>query len=233
MSTDRFEDVGAYLLGALEPHEHESFELALETDELLSAEVERLRCAAEALPSSAEQFMPPPELKGRIMAIVEVEAELLGSVTRPEPRRRRTLAALLPGWLSLRPGLALAATLLVLVVGGAGALVGQSVFSETQVVVNAELGDAKLIVEGDRKNAKLVVENLDPPSPNRAYQVWLQRDGQPPAPTKALFTTAADGTATVKVPGSLEDVKAVLVTEEPEGGSPSPTSAPLILARPA
>ena len=98
-------------------------------------------------------------------------------------------------------------------IGGAGALLRGS---GDERVINAQLGDAQLIDKGDGGHATLVVENLDPPGPGRVYQVWLQHEGQAPAPTNALFGTSNDGTASVDVPGSLEHVDAVLVTEEPE-----------------
>jgi hypothetical protein len=40
----------------------------------------------------------------------------------------------------------------------------------------------------------------------------------------------ANGSAAVGVPGSLSGVSAVLVTQEPAGGTPAPTSAPVIVA---
>ena len=45
-----------------------------------------------------------------------------------------------------------------------------------------------------------------------------------------LWSTRADGSADVAVPGSLDGVEAVLVTDEPEGGSDVPTKAPVITA---
>jgi hypothetical protein len=42
-----------------------------------------------------------------------------------------------------------------------------------------------------------------------------------------------DGSAQVAVPGSLDGVQAVLVTDEPAGGSEVPSKAPVITAQPA
>ena len=67
------------------------------------------------------------------------------------------------------------------------------------------------------------------PVPGKVYEVWLKRSGKP-QPTDALFTVSSAGTATVGVPGSLNGVKAVMVTAEPDGGSRVPTSAPVIVA---
>jgi hypothetical protein len=63
------------------------------------------------------------------------------------------------------------------------------------------------------------------------YQVWLQRKGSDTAePTDALFTVRPGGEATVEVPGSIDDVAAVMVTSEPDGGSDAPTRDPIIVA---
>ena len=40
-----------------------------------------------------------------------------------------------------------------------------------------------------------------------------------------LWSTRGDGSAEVAVPGSLDGVEAVLVTDEPAGGSAKPTQA--------
>jgi anti-sigma-K factor RskA len=229
---DFHDDVGAYLLGALDDAERAAFEAELERDEHLRAEVEHLRVAADALPASAPQMAPPPHLKDRIMAVVNAEAELLAGAA-PEARRERPRATgrRRARW-SMRPALAAAIALLVLVVGVTGVLVGSAVLDGGEQVTVAEVGDAKLI-ERDGGHSTLVARDLDAPGFRRVYQVWLQREGQPPQPTNALFSTRADGTASVDVPGSLDDVEAVLVTSEPEGGSRAPTTDPVIIARPA
>jgi anti-sigma-K factor RskA len=229
---EHFEDVGAYLLGALSEDERISFEAELERNEALRAEVEHLRVAADALPGSPIQMTPPPELKDRIMTVVHAEAQLLNAA-QPEPRRRRrTLAVLKPGWWSLRPGLALAMTLLVLVLGAGTALVGERVLGDTEQVTVADLGQAKLI-QRESGHSTLTATGLKNPGIDRVYQVWLQSEGEQPRPTNALFSARSDGTASVDVPGSLKNVDAVLVTSEPEGGSEQPTTKPVIIAHPA
>lgn len=233
---DFYEDAGAYLLGALSPQEAQEFERAMEEDPELRAEVESLRVAVDALPSSPLQMTVPPDLKGRIMAVVNSEAELLRAAgpeaDRPAPPRRRGLA--LPGWLSLRPGLALAACLLVLVIGAGigGVLASNGTSNDQQVVVDAVLGEAQLI-ERKEGHSTLTATDLDPAGSGYVYQVWLQRGTDDPKPTNALFGARHDGTASVDVPGSLEGVDKVLVTKEPQGGSDVPTSAPIIEVRPA
>ena len=81
---------------------------------------------------------------------------------------------------------------------------------------------------GSRSSSKARVPTA-PPS-GRVYQIWLKRPGHAPEPTSALFTPRRDGTATATVPGSLEGVAQMLVTDEPAGGSRQPTTSPLLSA---
>ena len=59
---------------------------------------------------------------------------------------------------------------------------------------------------------------------------WTTRSPRPPAPTGTLFSVNAGGRATVGVPGSVNGLSAVMVTQEPAGGTLAPTSAPVIVA---
>jgi hypothetical protein len=74
-----------------------------------------------------------------------------------------------------------------------------------------------------------MVERLPPPGPGRIYELWLQRGSAAPAPS-TLFSVNSRGTADIGVPGELYGVSRVLVTDEPAGGSRSPTGRPLIVA---
>jgi anti-sigma-K factor RskA len=225
------DDVGAYLLGALEPDEAAAFESHLAGCETCRRDLADLRVAADALPMSVPVVAPPPALKGRIMAVVEREAELLEAggrdADRPAPvahPRRRWL-----DWLS-RPAVALACALLLLA-GGALAGVLASGGDETRTVVAttaAPGADVRLEIRDD--SSMLVAQNMPAPPRGRIYQVWLKRPGRDPEPTSVLWSTRSDGSAEVAVPGSLDGVEAVLVTDEPLGGSEEPTVQPVISA---
>ena len=225
---------GAYLLHAMPDDERAGYEAHLEQCAACRAEVEHLRVAADALPASPIQLVPPPELKDRIMAVVNSEAELLraaGPDADVPARDRRERRGFWQRW-SLRPGLALAGVTAALVLGVVG---GQALLTEeirtqpTEVAVTGASAELR-IPEGD-DNATLVAHRLPHPGEGRVYQVWLQRKGSDTAePTDALFTVRPGGEATVEVPGSLDDVAAVMVTSEPDGGSDAPTRKPIIVA---
>jgi anti-sigma-K factor RskA len=225
---------GAYVLGALDDREREAFEAHMAGCAACRGEVEQLRVAADALPAGVPQFAPPPELKDRIMAIVNAEAELLaaagGQADRPPaPARRRARRPLL-AWLS-RPAVALACALALIVAGvGAGVLLGGGDDTHT-VVAETQAPGAQVELQLSDDSATLVARHMPPPPSGRIYQVWLKRPGQDPQPTSVLWSVDAAGSADVAVPGSMEGVESVLVTDEPEGGSRTPTRAPVISAR--
>jgi hypothetical protein len=89
----------------------------------------------------------------------------------------------------------------------------------------------RLEVRGDR--GTLVASGMPAPPEGRVYQVWRKRPGRDPEPTDALWSVTSDGSARVTVPGTLDDVEAVLVTDEPLGGAQVPSKAPVITAQPA
>ena len=228
---DWADSAGAYVLGALPPDELEGFRAHMAGCEACRREVAELQVAADALPIAVQQLAPPPALKGRIMAVVGSEAELLaaagaGADRAPAPARRARRA-----WWA-RPGFALAAVVLLL---AGGALAGGLLSGDATRTVAAQMqpagADVRLEIAGDE--AMLVVRDMPPPPAGRIYQVWLKRPGQDPAPTDALWSVNAQGAAQVAVPGSLDGVEAVLVTDEPQGGSAAPTRAPVISATPA
>jgi anti-sigma factor RsiW len=234
---EHWEDAaGAYLLGAMEDSERAAYEEHLAGCPACRAEVDELAPAAEALPLSAEPVAPPPALKARIMAEVEREAELLAAAgpeadRPPAPARRR----LLP---SLRiPRLVPAAVAAALLIVGAGIGIGiTQLGSGSEHTVTAKVTDPKRApdatadVEVGSDGVTIVAHGLPAPPPGRVYQVWLKRAGHAPEPTSALFKPSRDGTATASVPGTIEGVAQVLVTDEPDGGSRTPTRDPLLVA---
>jgi anti-sigma-K factor RskA len=79
--------------------------------------------------------------------------------------------------------------------------------------------------------ATLTADHLPAPPKGRVYMVWLKpRDGRPQA-TSALFVPRADGTASVSVPPAAADMDLVMVNTEPPGGSPQPTTTPVLTAK--
>jgi anti-sigma-K factor RskA len=230
---ERFQDAaGAYVLGALPDAEYDAYVAHLESCPACRAEVDELTPAADALPVSVMQMVPPPELKGRIMAEVEREAELLAAAgpqaDRPPERRRERRRWFSWGLPQLATGLAVLAVGIVIGVGAAN-LGGDTRTISAQVDPTFSKS-AKVELEMHDGATTLVASGLPAPPQGRVYQLWLKKPGQAPQPTSALFRPSRDGTATAAVTGSLKGVEQVLMTDEPDGGSQQPSTKPVLSA---
>jgi anti-sigma-K factor RskA len=220
-------DAGAWVLGALDERDAESYEAHLLTCADCQAEVAHLRVPADALSLATKQVAPPPELKDRIMRVVESEAQLLQAAgpeaDRPARRERRDRR-----WF-LRPlplaGLA-AATLAVGIAGGVLLSGGDSTRT---VQAQVAMTGARATIRITGNHAKLEVSGMRNPPAGHVYQVWIKRGAKAPQPTDALFTVM-DGHGHVDVPGSVDGVNLIMVTSEPSGGSMVPTGKPVITA---
>jgi anti-sigma factor RsiW len=217
----------AYVLGAMAVAEREEFEAHLGTCEICREEVDELQPAAEALPMASPLMVPPPELKDRIMAEVEREAELLGAAgagaDRPERTERRRRGSWLSGW-RLAP---VAATVLAAGLLAGFAIAGLGGGAETyEATVAAQLQGAQAELEVDDGEAVLVAEQLPELRPGEAYQAWIKRPGVD-APEPSVLFLPRDGSATAAIPDA-DDAEAILVTREPKSGSQEPSEQPVI-----
>jgi hypothetical protein len=229
----RIDDAASYVLRAMPDGEWQHYEAHAAECDVCTAKIEELSFVADALLSAVPQLSAPPEIRSRVMSVVRAESELLLAAgpmadrpIRREPTRRFSLLRLRP-W----PFAVLAASLLVLGIGGGAVLTGGTGGGDPaarSIACAKAPGGAscQMHVAGD--NAKLVVAGLKAPPEGRIYQVWLNRDnGTAPEPTEALFSVRK-GRASVAVPGDLKGVERVLVTDEPLGGSEVPTRTPII-----
>jgi hypothetical protein len=228
----RIDDAASYVLRAMPDGEWEEYQLHLRGCAACAEKVAELGFVSDALLSGVPQLSAPPAVRDRVMAVVRAEAELLqaagASADRPEPARRpRRLR------LALRPlaAVALATVLLALGIGSGMLLTGDDGSPTRTLTGETVAGTARLLVADGA--AKLVVAGLPAPPEGRIYQVWLDHpnDRQAPQPTNALFSMSKHRHATVDVPSDLEDVSAVLVTDEPIGGSQIPTGKKVITVR--
>ena len=216
------DDVGAYLLGALNELERQAFERHLHGCSECQDELERLRPAADALPASVKQLAPPPGLKSRLMAEVEGDAAAAAERDGASTGRRR-------GWLSgLRlPRLAYvaAALLLGLAIGFGVAQLGGDDSRTVPVTVAKAMPEAggTLQISGD--DATLRLHDMPELSASRVYQVWIQHgDRMVPART---FEVGSNGRGDVDLP-SVDDAQGVYVTREARGGAQVPSENPIV-----
>ncbi len=214
-----------YVLGALPEEDCELFRGHLESCAVCREEVAALQLVADALPSVVPRMEPPPELKAQLMATVREEAER-------SPRAKRAAGRVSFASFGFRPAVGLAGALAVLVLAAIAVLSGGSSSGGGTRVISAEVlaPHATASVRLNAGHAELKIAGMPQSSPNRVYEVWVQRGGAP-QPTNALFTVTSAGRATVGVPGNVAGVKQILVTSEPLGGSRVPTRAPVIVAK--
>jgi anti-sigma factor RsiW len=218
---DRFrEDVGAYLLGALDDYERSDFERHAATCHVCQDELDRLRIAADALPRSVEQYEPPASLKQALMKQVQSESR---APARSLPRFRLTL-----------PRLAAAACTALLVGVGVGyAISGGGGGSNTRTinasVDSTRVGSARANVVVAGGASQLRVSQMPQPRAGQVYEIWLKRgDRIDPGP---LFSVDRNGNGVGAIPSDLHGVSAVMVTRERAGGAQQPTEAPVVVAR--
>ena len=235
------DDAGAYVLRALTDGERATYAEHLSTCAHCRTEVEELQVVADQLPMAAPQLVPPPDLRNRLMAVVEAEAELLRAagpeadrvpVTRHEAPTRLRDRVWWPSW-GVSPGFAAAAASVFVLAGvGAGVLLseedGPGPVRTVPAQVAAASATANVALQDGR--ATLHVLGLPAAPTGQVYQVWLKRGSGAPKPTHTLFTVRPDGKAAVKVDEAVEGVDVLLVTAEPSGGSMTPTSAPVVKA---
>jgi anti-sigma-K factor RskA len=231
------EALGAYALGALPDDEAARVEAHLGECDRCREDLAALRLAVDVLPSAAPPVDAPPELKDRVMSVVRAEAELLqaageGADRPPEPRRRR-LGALLtrPAFAAAAAaGLAIAAVVGFVIGGGAetgGSVrtIGARVTSVAGVTPNTSAG---LRVSGRR--ATLMVRDMPEPPAQKVYEVWVKHGAAAPVPAGTTFVVRSGD---IPIAHSVGHGDQVMVTAEPNGGSLTPTSPPMIVARPA
>ncbi|HTB49514.1 MAG TPA: anti-sigma factor [Solirubrobacteraceae bacterium] len=220
----------AYVLSALERGEAASFREHLSCCAVCRADVASLQPVVDSLPGSVPHAVASQELRERVMASVRSEAELLhaagAGADRPQPARPRRRSRRLQ----------------ILTVAGAmglGVLVGAIALdtgsqTPTTHVSSAQLAslplNAKAVLRQVGAHAELVMSGVSQPPSGKIYELWLAREGKAPQPTDALFGVTHSGSASVNVPGNLAGVRQVMVTAEPLGGSPHPTSSAIIVA---
>jgi len=204
------DEVGAYILGALNDLERQAFERHLSGCSECQEELERLRPAAEALPGSVVQLDPPPGLKKRLMAEVEGDAKV---VTLPQRRRPMRLVAVA------------AVLLLGLAIGFGVAQLGDDDARTVGVTVANAMPEAGGTLEIADDGATLHLHDMPDLGSARVYQVWLQHgDRMVPART---FEVGANGRGNVELP-NVNDADGVYVTREARGGAQVPSEDPIV-----
>src|SRR5215204_3543558 len=248
MNNERFEDLkDAYVLGALPEEERLSFEDYLAAHPERQAEVDELGAVAGLLAFSAPEQEPSPELRSRVMEMIEAEPRRVGG---------HSTFARVGDFLSVRSLALGAAALLVIgllswnlaLEGQVEDLQGQVEDAQSQVqnlqgqVADgqaqqtrtielkgawAEQGATAEVASMQKNEIILVARNMPSVPEGRTCQIWVISDDVPKP--SGLFQPDGNGTAT-PITNSITKADVIAVTVEPAGGSEQPTSDPVLLA---
>jgi anti-sigma-K factor RskA len=234
-----------YVLGALSPEETRSFEAALAASPELQREVAEFR-EVSGLLALQDERAPAPELKERLRERIALSKSADISSAGPVARARR--AVLLPVGLAI----ALAASLLLSVglflktrsledtlalreqrLTEREATLNELLEPAVQLTTLTATGAAPPVVQvfWNRASHALTLHTfrLKPAPSGQVYQLWLMRKQGKPIPS-ALFNTEESGhqlVRGVRVPAD-EEIGGFALTLEPAGGSPQPTSTPIV-----
>ena len=218
------EDLAAYMLGALTPDEVAEFERHLEGCERCQGEVRWFEPALQSLPESVERQEPPPRLRAALLAEVRADA-------KAQAGRRPSL---LPDWLRERfgtrglrmaTGFALVALAVAVVAGYQIANDGSDEGGGASTLVTREHGIAvKMVRDGD--GGTLHLANLHQLPPDKVLEAWVRREGTVEA-VPALLVPDRKGQAETTI-ADMSGVDTVMVTEEPQGGSETPTGDAIV-----
>ena len=195
------------------------------------SEVAGLQAVASTLSVTAPEMEPPPGLKTRLMDEIRKEAAPAAEGRPHETGRSWLRRRLSP---TSRPYV-LAAALAIAV----AALAGWNVYLQTSDDGGQDVTFVRTLTDGgaaagrilyveEEHVAVITVEELEPLPADQTYQVWAISGGA--ATAIGLFNTSESGEASAAFQFDLSKAEIVAITVEPAGGSPQPTTEPVLEA---
>lgn len=178
-----------------------------------------------AMSGAVQAAEPPKDLRRRVLA----------SVGRPP--KRSQLSIFLPWAITA----ALSAVLIAVGISG-GRQIGDTAKLQRALGVlydpaarDVTFGDTAKASRGrvfvsPGKGVVFIGANLPHIDSGKTFELWVIPGKGNPVP-QGVFQSQPDASAVFVRPGPVNDVAAIAVTVEPEGGSPQPTTTPFILAR--
>lgn len=230
----RLEEVAAFALGSLDAAQFDDFREHLQDCKRCQDELAWLAPAVRALPEAVDQQKAPEALKVRLMEEVHADVAAEAKPADAGTRRERTtsrkgfrewLGGLDVAGLTWKPLAGMAAVILIVAVG-VGYVVGSGGGSKLNTTeVTQPNGIVAKVVNKDGQG-ELVLAGVDQPKNGKVLEAWVAR-GESVEPVKETFTPDGAGNASTEI-SDLKGVDAVLVTEEPQGGTKVPTMEPFV-----
>ena len=216
--------LGAYVIGAVPPEEVRSIRAHILACEECMAEADELAQAVESLSFTVDPVVPPSAFTRNVLELV---AEERAGATAPVGPRRR--------WRPLAVLSYAAVVILAAVMAGLALDARQAADSNRRLAtallkasegldLRGEPGVVAKVVAADT-GAVFVAKGLDDLPSDRAYQLWFMKDG---VPVSAGTFDVSEGIAVLRTSRSPEAFDGAAVTVEPSGGSPQPTTEPVI-----
>jgi anti-sigma-K factor RskA len=228
--------VASYVIGAVPPEEAARIRSHILTCDECMAEAESLAATTSNLALAVSPETVPEGFADRVLArVAEPEA---AAETQPRAARRWSPTAVL----------SVAALLVVIAVIAAGWFDARSDLARNERVVDVVLdskgginlagsGDAVgKVVSSEEGGSVFVAQGLDAAPEDHTYQLWLMKGScaDPTAPTCQIhgggtFDSEA-GISVLRTSRALKGYARAAVTIEPDGGSPKPTTEPVLIS---
>lgn len=241
--------LAAYLLDAVDEHERRLVEEHLLTCPACEHEVAALVPTVEALALAPTPLTPPAHVRDAVLGGIEpptrtggpsqtpTEAAAAPEVVSPAPSRDDDLAARRNSRAARRLSLLVAAAAAValfmfVAIGpfrGAPDVTTEAVAAAADAQrFEAQLGAATATVIVSREMDKVAIETRDmtPAPEGQDYQLWFSH---PDGTVSDAGVMPRDEDAEMVLENDLGDAVGVAMTMEPEGGSPQPTSDPVVV----
>jgi anti-sigma-K factor RskA len=232
---------GAYVANALSDDERRFFERHLDACPTCAAEVTSLLTVATRLAASSE-VEPPPGMKSAVMAQIDQTPQERGNRPSGRPRRThaRSMGVVQRTLLPVAAVFALIALVSAVMAANLSTRVDELEIAAQRMTETMNAEDAqfiqmdgpggsrvRIVMSPQLGTAVFMVAGMEPAPHEHTYELWLHGDGQPlPA---GVFDVDADGSATHLVAADMSSVQAIGVTVEPLGGSPVPSSDPIMV----
>ena len=231
------DDVAVYALGALPAAEATAIRAHLATCGACRREYDALREAAALVGYAAEKpldELAAARLKARVMRGVFGDAAV-GSNGKPAHAAAAPKRARLPYWLAV--GTAAAAVVAAFVAVDQNAVLRAHVRDESRKIAYLTAPEAQRFgvpggaIVRSGKHVLLVMREMPPAPAGKTYQAWTLATGARAVAPSATFAPDPSGVTVVELPVDADDVVAIAVSVEPQGGSTAPTSKPAFVRK--